>query len=160
MRLLPRPLLAAALFGTWVALNGTDAAHLALAAVLALAVPHAVGRLLNRPPGRVRPAPALRLLGRVLVDIVIANVRVARLVLGPVARLQPVFLAVPLETGHPFVATLLARIVTLTPGTTTLGIDLERRTLLVHALHEHDPAGQIAAIKSRYERPLLEMFGC
>jgi multicomponent K+:H+ antiporter subunit E len=159
-RLPPRAALAVALFATWIALNGASAAHVALGAVLAAGLPHALRRLAPPLPRAIRVVPALRLLGRVLIDIVIANMRVARLVLGPIAPLRPVFLTVPLDTAHPAVATLLARIVTLTPGTTTLGMDVEGRALLVHALHEEDPAGQVAAIKSRYEKPLMEIFGC
>ena len=55
------------------------------------------------PAGRgcYRPLLALRLLLAVLFDIVVANMTVARLVLGPRAALRPAFLQVPLDLREP-----------------------------------------------------------
>jgi multicomponent K+:H+ antiporter subunit E len=67
---------------------------------------------------------------------------------------------VPLDTQHPQAVALLANIVTMTPGTVTAEIDDARTRMLVHVLHAADPARVVADIKSRYERPLKEIFGC
>jgi hypothetical protein len=75
------------------------------------------------------------------------------------ARL-PAFVVVPLDTQHPQAVALLANIVTMTPGTVTAAIDDARTSMLVHVLHTEDPARVVADIKSRYERPLKEIFGC
>jgi multicomponent K+:H+ antiporter subunit E len=91
---------------------------------------------------------------------VVANVAVARLVLGPQAWLRPAFVEVPLDTQHPQVAALLAMIVTMTPGTVSADIDDRRTRLLVHVLDTGDAAGVARTIKARYERPLREIFGC
>jgi len=107
-----------------------------------------------------KPLMAFRFFLRVLGDIVAANLVVARQVLGPLDRIRPGFVEVPLDLEDPFVATILGGIVTLTPGTVSIDIDMEQRTLHVHALDVPDPAALIAEIKSRYETPLKEMFGC
>jgi multicomponent K+:H+ antiporter subunit E len=58
------------------------------------------------------------------------------------------------------VATILASIITLTPGTVSVDIDQERHMLLVHALDVTDVPAAIDTIKRRYEAPLKEIFGC
>ena len=45
-------------------------------------------------------------------DAVVANVAVARLVLGPSSRLRPALVKVPLDTKHRDAAALLASIIT------------------------------------------------
>lgn len=157
-RWLPRPLLSVALLAGWLALSGASAAQAALGLVLALAIPHVAAPLRPASRRRLRPGPALTLLARLLWDIVVANVRVARLVLGPMDDLRPAFVTVPLELRTEQAVTLLARIVTITPGTATVGIDRERRCLLVHVLHAGRPGDVVADIKARYERLLLEIF--
>jgi multicomponent K+:H+ antiporter subunit E len=59
-----------------------------------------------------------------------------------------------------YVATILGSIITLTPGTLTIDIDMTRRIVHIHGLDVPDPATLIADIKSRYETPLKEIFGC
>ena len=95
-----------------------------------------------------------------LADIVTANLEVARQVVGPVERLRPGFLEVPLDVADPFVATVLGSVVSLTPGTVSVEIERDRRVLLVHALHVEDAGAAVARIKARYEAPLKEVFGC
>jgi multicomponent K+:H+ antiporter subunit E len=82
------------------------------------------------------------------------------LVLGPLDRLDPAFVEVPLDLDDPFIATLLGSIVSLTPGTVSIEVDHDRRLLHVHALDVDDPATLIATIKARYEAPLKEIFRC
>jgi multicomponent K+:H+ antiporter subunit E len=54
----------------------------------------------------------------------------------------------------------LGSIITLTPGTVSIDIDRERRILRVHALDVEDTAALVSEIKTRYEAPLKEIFGC
>jgi multicomponent K+:H+ antiporter subunit E len=158
--LLPYPILSALLFVAWLALARTlEPAHLVLAAVLAVGIPM-VARRFFEPPSRVgSPATAAKLALVVLYDVIVSNLIVARLVLGPMDRLRPAFVAVPLDTAHPYAVNLLAAIITTTPGTVSVDVRLDERRILVHALDCADPAELVATIKSRYERPLMEIFG-
>ncbi|MGA8053697.1 MAG: Na+/H+ antiporter subunit E [Burkholderiales bacterium] len=155
------PLASVAVFVTWLVLAGDiGPAQLLFAAVLALLVPMFSGRFIAEPVVVRRVNAAMRLAGVVLWDIVVANLAVARLVLGPTARLRPVFVEVPLDTSHPYVVPLLASIVTMTPGTVSCEVYPQGQRLLVHVLDADDPAAVAADIKSRYEQPLKEIFGC
>jgi multicomponent K+:H+ antiporter subunit E len=75
-------------------------------------------------------------------------------------HLRPEFVEVPLDISHPFVATLLGSIVSLTPGTVSIEIDMDAKRMFVHALDVADREQLIATIKSRYEAPLKEIFAC
>ena len=54
--------------------------------------------------------------------------------------------------------TALASIITLTPGTLSTELTADRRHLLVHCFNLKDADEQVASIKTRYERPLKEIF--
>lgn len=158
---LPHPLASATLLVMWLMLNGTVApAHLLLGAFLAWAIPWLTRKLWMRQLKLSNGMLALRLSGIVLYDIVRANFTVARLVLGPVARLRPAFVEIPLELREPFAISALASIITLTPGTVSCALSEDRRILLVHALDMDDEAALIEEIKARYEAPLKEIFEC
>lgn len=160
-RWLPYPLLSTALFAAWLMLTGDlSAGHLLLAAVLGVAIPQICAPFLADLPRVRSPSAALRLLLLVTWDIVIANVAVSRLILGPTGPLSPVFLRVPLALSNTQSTALFASIITMTPGTVSAVIDTENRELLVHALDCKAPDALIAQIKERYEKPLLEIFGC
>lgn len=160
-RLLPQPVLSLLIFGLWLTLAPAPSiGQLLLAALLALGLPWAT-RSFWPNPSRVRDAgTGLRLLGRVLADIVVANLEVARQVVGPIGRLRPSFLEVPLDLEDSFVASIFGSIISLTPGTVSVDIDRERRVLLVHALHVEDADAAVARMKARYEAPLKKVFGC
>jgi len=159
-RLLPHPIASAFIAAVWLALNSSLAPlHLVTAAALALLLPLALGQLLDDPVRVRRPWTAARLALVVAWDIVTANLAVARRVLGPIGRLRPAFVEVPLAATHPDAIALLASIVTMTPGTVAAEVDEARNTLLVHVLDVGDPAALVAEIKRRYERPLMEIFG-
>jgi multicomponent K+:H+ antiporter subunit E len=159
--LIPHPLLSAALFAIWLLLNTTLAfGQLLLGAVLAVALPLALERTL---PGLLklrRPGLALRFALLVLWDIVVANVKVSILVLGPQSRLKPGFVTVPLDLRDGGVATILGGIITLTPGTVSMGIDEGVTRIDVHVLDLEDEEALVAEIQRRYEQPLKEIFGC
>ena len=147
------------MFAGWLMLNASlSAGHLLLALLMALVIPLAVERWRPDKAQPRRPLVALRLLLRVLLDVVTANITVARQVLGPEAKLRPGWVWVPLDLRSPHAMAMLAAIVTLTPGTVSSELAEDRRHLLVHALHVDDAAALVAEIKTRYETPLKAIF--
>jgi multicomponent K+:H+ antiporter subunit E len=162
-RWLPLPRTSAMLFAGWLLLAGVSAGQVLLAAGFALALPPFARRFVEEPLGHARGRRAALAAARfallVTWDIVLANVAVARLVLGRSARLRPVYVEVPLELERPLAIALLASVITMTPGTVSSDLSHDRRRLRVHVLHaEEDPQALVERIKQRYERPLLEIF--
>lgn len=95
-----------------------------------------------------------------LVDIIIANFQVARLAVGRVDTLQPVWVQVPYELDNDLAIYLLASAISLAPGTVAASVNRQESLLTVHALHCEDEHALIAEIKQRYEQPLREVFAC
>lgn len=158
-RVLPAPLLSVLLFVAWLLLNQTlDAAHLVLAALLAVLVPLATKGLRGPSPRQRRPLVAARLFGVFAWDIVVSNLDVLRRSLGSESALKPGFVWVPLDVREPQAIALLSSMITLTPGTLTADLSEDRRHLLVHAFHVDDAEALAAQIKARYETPLREIF--
>lgn len=154
------PVQSALIAATWLLLQQSLAPpQLITAAVLALGLP----RLLRGFTGALPPpkawGTALRLSVVVLRDIVVANVTVARLVLSPWARPQPAWVELRLTVRDPRAVTLLATIITTTPGTVSCVVDEAGHRIWVHALDGRAGAAAIAAeIQARYEAPLKEIF--
>ncbi len=153
---------ALALLCVWLALNqSVSPGHVALGLVIGLAVPLVTRRIAPYPPVRIRrPGLVLRLGLRVLVDIVVASFALARLTLGPEARVRSQFVWVPLQLRTPQGIATLATIVSLTPGTVSAVVSEDRRHLLVHVFDLDDEAALVATIRERYERPLREILEC
>ncbi|EHP44540.1 putative monovalent cation/H+ antiporter subunit E [Cupriavidus basilensis OR16] len=161
-RLFPHPWLSLALLAMWLLLtNSASPGNLALGAFLGWAISLRIGaRLWLRPMRLSRPDLMLRLAAHVLIDIVVANVEVAILVLGPVSRMRPTFIQVPIDVEHELALSALISIVSLSPGTLCAELSDDRRRLLVHVLDLDDETKLIALIKTRYEAPLREIFEC
>jgi multicomponent K+:H+ antiporter subunit E len=159
-RLLPAPLLSAALWLVWLLLNDTLApGQVLLGAVLAGVLPVVLAPWREPSPRVRRPLAIARLALVVLRDIVACNIEVARRVLGPEDAIHPGFLRFPLALTDAHAITVLATIITMTPGTLTCDVAADRSHLVIHALHLTDASALIADIKARYEAPLQEIFG-
>ena len=157
-RMLPHPFVSVLVAITWPMLNQTlDVFNITVGILLGLIIPKMVQPFIVRTPN-IQWGQALKLFWVVLRDILVSNVVVAKQVLGPMQQLKPKWYRVPLDTNHEQVNTLLAMIITTTPGTVTAGIDQERGDILVHALNCDDPEADILDIKTRYEAPLLAIF--
>ncbi len=158
-RWFPHPLVSVIVGLSWLMLNHSlDAGTILMALILAVGIPRLVRPFIARTPN-IDWLPAIRLFFVVLWDIIVSNIKVAKLVLGPMHKMHPKWFRIPLETQHEEVNTLLAMIITTTPGTVSAGIDQDRGDILVHALSADDTEAEIQNIKDRYEKPLMQIFG-
>lgn len=107
----------------------------------------------------VRRLPrAVAFAGFFLKELILANVRVARDVVTPRAMRRPGVVAVPLDTRDETEITLLANLVTLTPGSVTLDVADDRSVLYVHAMFVDDPDTVRADIKNGFERRVMALL--
>lgn len=160
-RWFPHPHLTLLLALIWLALvNTIEPGHVLLGLFLGWAIVWLTRDFLLNVPHLRRPVAFGLFIIKVFYDIVLANLHVARLVLGPKDRLQPAFVEVPMAIEDEFLLSLLACVVSLTPGTVSAGLSADHKTLLLHALDVSDTDALIAEVKSRYEAPLLEIFEC
>ncbi|MGD9774316.1 Na+/H+ antiporter subunit E [Diaphorobacter sp.] len=159
-KLLPAPLVSVALFVMWLLLNhSVSTGHMILALLAALILPVMFSEL--RPQKvRVRHlGTVLRLCLAVMADSTQSNIAVLRLLLQPSRRRHPPdFVKIPLELRDPNGLAVLAMIVCITPGTAWAELSLDRSMLMLHVLEVDDPQHIIDQVKTRYERPLMEIF--
>ena len=160
-RLVPHPLLSAALVMLWLMLTRFSPGHLVLGSVIAVLAGLALARIEPQAP-RIRSWSALlRLVGIVTVDIVRSNWAVARLMLtnGRHGARRSAFVEIPLRLSDPVPLALLAVILTATPGTAWLEYDRETGILLLHVFDMIDEDDWPVLIRDRYEALLMEAFG-
>lgn len=100
----------------------------------------------------------LRVAATFVAELARSTLATVRAVLGPTGRLRPAVLAVPLDVRSPGGTVLFADMVTLTPGTTSLDVSADGRTLYVHALHAPDRDAAVAAMKSTLEARAREVL--
>jgi multicomponent Na+:H+ antiporter subunit E len=91
-------------------------------------------------------------------ELVLANLRVARDVITPGFDMRPGVLAIPLDARSDVEITLLANMITLTPGTMSLDVSLDRKTLYIHTLWGEDTGMVRRNIKEGFEKRLLEVL--
>jgi multicomponent K+:H+ antiporter subunit E len=158
-RWLPYPLLSCLLALIWLVLNQTlSPGMVVLGIVLGVALAKVFG-LLHPPKARIRNYPlALRLLLRVVFDIVRSNFAVGSLILRGAGEVRSGFVAIPLTLIDQHGLAVLACIITSTPGTIWVSHDPASNVLLIHVLDLVDEGTWISTIQQRYERPLLEIF--
>lgn len=96
--------------------------------------------------------------GFALWAIVRSNLEVARIVLSPRHVFRPGIVAIPLDVQSDMGITLLANLITITPGTVTLDVASDRRTLYIHVMDVRDPAALRDEIKDQFERRVMELF--
>jgi multicomponent Na+:H+ antiporter subunit E len=106
---------------------------------------------------------ALRLLSLGLFflrELILSAISVAGWVLRPnaAAAMSPAIIAFPLTVTRDLEITLLANLITLTPGTLSIDVSADRKTLYVHALDCRDPAALSQQIADGFERKIIEAF--
>lgn len=100
----------------------------------------------------------LRVGATFLAELAKSTATTIRAVLGRPDRLRPAILAVPLDVRSQGGIALFADMVTLTPGTTSLDVSADGRTLYVHALHAPDPEAAVRALKAGLEARAREVL--
>ena len=91
-------------------------------------------------------------------ELILANLRVAHDVITPRHYMRPGILAVPLDAQTDLEITMLSNLITLTPGTLSLDISIDRRVLYIHAMYIDDVDEVRQKIKEGYERIILEVL--
>lgn len=87
-----------------------------------------------------------------------ANFKVAYDVLTPTHYMRPGIIALELDAKTDMEITMLANLITLTPGTLALEVSADRRHLYIHSMYITDPEADKQEIKHGFERRLLELL--
>lgn len=102
-----------------------------------------------------RAALGLALLARFSLELLVANLEQARLILGRPLEVSPRWIRFETRLRSETARTVLGALISLTPGTLTC--DLEGDTLLIHALNATSDEDAVARIRQRFESLLARM---
>ena len=158
-RWFPHPWLTVTLVVGWLLLmNSLSFGNLLMGLVLGVIIPWLTHVFWPASRYRLRVGKLVLFVARVVTDIVLANLQVARLILGPRRDLRPAFVNYPLTLESDFSISVLASTISLTPGTVGADVSDDNKLILIHSLDAEDEQEIIDTIRARYEKPLLEMF--
>jgi len=93
-----------------------------------------------------------------LWELLQANLRMMAIVLSPRSAIRPAVIAIPLDVRSDIEITLLANLITLTPGTLYLDVSQDRCVMYVHTMHVDDPDAFRRSIKDGFERRVMEVL--
>jgi multicomponent Na+:H+ antiporter subunit E len=105
-----------------------------------------------------RTGYGLELAGFFIWELVLANVRVAWDVLRWNLTIRPAVLAIPLEVTSDREILVLSMLINITPGSVTLDLSEDRRTLYVHVMHMTSAEASRREIKDGFERRVKRLF--
>lgn len=93
-----------------------------------------------------------------LKELIISNFRVIYFILSPGHKFRPAILELPLSLKSDFSITLLANLITLTPGTITLEISKDKKSLFFHVIDvpEQDLDKAKQKIKNGFEKRIMK----
>ncbi|WP_417265140.1 Na+/H+ antiporter subunit E [Brumimicrobium sp.] len=92
-----------------------------------------------------------------LYELVKANLQVAADVVTPKFYMEPGIIKYPLDAKTDLEITLLANVITLTPGTLSLDVSDDRKVLYIHAMYVSDKDEFIDSIKNGFEKRILKI---
>ena len=94
----------------------------------------------------------IRLIVMFHYELVVSSVKVVRDVLTPQHLARPGIIEIPLDVKSDFGVLLVTNLISLTPGTLSIDVSDDRKTLLVHAMFADDPDALRHQLKSGMER--------
>lgn len=90
-------------------------------------------------------------------ELVVANLTVAFDIITPVWHMKPGVIAMPLEAKTELEITMVANLISLTPGTLSLDVSDDRRVLFIHAMFLDNEQDLRDSLKDM-ERRVLEIL--
>ncbi len=118
------------------------------------------GGLTERPTYIIRVIKAFGFTLFFIKELIVSNFKLMAEVLTPTHYMKPGVVAIPLDAKTDFEITLLANLITLTPGTLSLEVSPDRKYLYIHAMYvdTEDLDGFRNKIKQDFEKRLLEVM--
>ena len=91
-------------------------------------------------------------------ELILATLRVALDIVTPRHLMKPAILAIPVNSKSDVQTTTLANVITLTPGSLSLNVSDDGRTLYVHVMYVDDVEETRQAIRNGFGKRVEEIF--
>lgn len=92
-----------------------------------------------------------------IYELIKANIQVAHDVVTPKFYMKPGIVAYPLDAKSDLEITILANVISLTPGTLSLDVSDDKKILYIHAMYVSNKEEFIEDIKKGFERRILSI---
>lgn len=99
----------------------------------------------------------IKLIMLFIIELIKANIDVIKIVLSPKLTNQPGIVAVTTKLETDVEITLLAALISLTPGTVSMDFSQDSKTIYIHAINVPDKDEMIADIHNSFERAIKEV---
>jgi multicomponent Na+:H+ antiporter subunit E len=146
--------------GVWLAVSGSVTPANILFGLIVSAL--ALGLIRHQIPEggrhRLRPVRVLSLLLLFFKELALSAWKVAVMVTRPKLDVQPGIFGYPLRLTTDFEITLLANLITLTPGTLSVDVSEDKTTLYVHAIDCSNIEAAKNDIRNGFEKKIMEAF--
>jgi len=90
-------------------------------------------------------------------ELIMANIEVLKWVYKPKLNFEPGIIALPIDVKKNWEITLLANLITLTPGTLSVDVSRDQRFIYIHAIDLPDVNETIVGIKDTFEKAIREV---
>jgi multicomponent Na+:H+ antiporter subunit E len=90
-------------------------------------------------------------------ELIMANIEVLKWVYKPKLDFQPGIIALPIDVKKNWEITLLANLITLTPGTLSVDVSRDQQYIYIHAIDLPDVNETIVGIKDTFEKAIREV---
>lgn len=90
-------------------------------------------------------------------ELILSNIAIVKVVYQRKLDIQPGIIALPTELKKNWEITLLANLITLTPGTLSVLVSQDYRTIYIHAMDIRDKDEVIQSIKGTFEEAIMEV---
>jgi multicomponent Na+:H+ antiporter subunit E len=143
----------------WVALTGKfEFSNFLFGLVVSYGVLWVITRGTDRASYFSRVPMIIGFIAFFIKELIKANIQVAYDVVTIRNYMKPGIIGVPLDAETELEITLLANFITLTPGTLSLDVSDDKKTLYIHAMYVEDKDDFIESIKNGFERRLLDIL--
>ncbi|QED49152.1 Na+/H+ antiporter subunit E [Cytobacillus dafuensis] len=105
----------------------------------------------------LRVIAAINLVLLFIKELILSNISVIKLVLKPKLDIRPGIFALPTVLEKDWEITILANLITLTPGTLVVDVSEDNKLLYIHAIDIDDVEDAIIAIKDSFEKAIMEV---
>ncbi|MBT2694939.1 Na+/H+ antiporter subunit E [Bacillus sp. ISL-55] len=105
----------------------------------------------------LRVVAVLNLIYIFSLELILSNIAVLKAVLRPKLNIKPGIFAFPTELTEDWEITMLANLITLTPGTLVVDVSPDNKILYVHAMDITDADEAIQSIKNTFEKAIMEV---
>jgi multicomponent Na+:H+ antiporter subunit E len=144
---------------TWGAMTGSfEVENLVVGFAIGFAVLYVAQRRHGRAAYAEKLVVVIRFIGFYLWELLMANLRVAHDVVTPRHLGRPGIIAIPLDARTDAEITLVANLLTMTPGDLSIDVSSDRKVLYVHRMYLDDPKEVEHDIKDGFERRVLEVM--